>query len=458
MVAAQTPVETLRDQMLSLTADERREFLNTLPNEQASRILHDWSVWARPEQLAPTGSWRTWIFMGGRGSGKTRAAAEWVRGKVERGEAGRIALISDTAADCRDIVVEGESGILAISPPWNRPKYEPSKRRLTWDNGAIATLYSSEVPDALRGPQHDLVWGDEIAKWTRGVDTWNMAAFGLRLGSNPQFCATTTPRPVPLIKRLVQRMKSKHSRIVTTTGTMYDNIDYLAPDFVADIEFEYAGTRIGAQEIYGRLLLDSPAALWSRDNLEATRLGAHEISRLVFDRIVIGVDPGISSDENAAETGIIAAGKRLTHGYTLEDCSLRGTPTQWASAVVGAYFRWKADCIVAEANQGGEMVKSTIHTVDPTVNVKLVHASRGKLTRAEPVAALFEQGRGHMVGMFETLEDELCEWVPGNDSPNHLDALVWAYTDLMLGYQTPNVESIISMEMANQFDVERDLL
>lgn len=363
--------------------------------------------------------------MAGRGFGKTRTGAEWVRGEIESGRRGRIALVAPTAADVRDVMVEGESGILACCPPWSRPLYEPSKRRLTWPNGAIATTYSADEPERLRGPQHDGAWCDEPASWRHGTDTWDMLMFGMRLGDDPRSVVTGTPKPVKLIRELVSA-----STTHVTRGRTYDNAANLAPAFMEQIIAKYAGTRLGRQELDAEILDDNPGALWKRDNIEELRV----LKAPPLSRVVIGVDPAVTSNEGSDETGIIGAGVGEDgHGYTLEDASLRGTPMQWASAAVTLYHKLQANCIVAEGNQGGEMVEYTIHTIDPSVPVRIVHASRGKYTRAEPVAALYEQGKVHHVGTFPVLEDQQCTWTQGDTSPDRLDALVWTFTELMVG-------------------------
>lgn len=366
-----------------------------------------------------------WLVMAGRGFGKTRIGAEWVIERQATGKYRRFALVGETAADTRDVMIEGESGILTIAPPWNRPIYEPSKRRLTWPNGAIATTYSGEKPDQLRGPQHDAAWADEVAKWRYAQDAWDNLEFGLRLGPDPRVVGTTTPRPIKLIRDLLA-----DSLTAVTTGSSYENAANLAPSFIQRIIGKYEGTRLGRQELYAEMLEDTPGALWRRDMLESGRAVKHP--DLV--RIVVGVDPSVSDNEESAETGIIAAGLGTDgHGYILDDVSLHGSPDTWARSAVTAYWKFHADRLVGEVNNGGDMVEHTIRTVDKTVAYKAVHASRGKLTRAEPIAALYEQGKIHHVGMFATLEDQLCTWTPGQKSPDRMDALVWALTELMLG-------------------------
>lgn len=407
--------------MSSLPDDEREMLLSETPDDELDRLEFDWTFWGRPAQFAPPDPWDVWLVMAGRGFGKTRTGAEWIRWRVQHGISRRVALVAPTAADARDIMVEGESGILATAPPWFRPKYEPSKRRLTWPNGAIATVFSADEPDRLRGPQHDAGWCDEIRSW-RYPEAWDNLMFGLRLGNSPQVCATTTPVPNKLVRDLI-----KAPGTVITRGTTYENVGNLAPAFLDRIVRRYEGTRMGRQELRGELLEDVPGALWKRAMFEERR----DAPDLV--RVVVGVDPSVSKSDSADETGIIVAGKGADgHGYTLADYSLQASPDEWAQKVVTAYRAFNADRIVAEANNGGEMVRLTIRTVDPSVPVTLVHASRGKHIRAEPVSALYEQGRWHHVTLFADLEDQLCTWTPEEgDSPDRLDALVWAATALM---------------------------
>ena len=388
----------------------------------------DWSLWARPAQLAPDGGWRIWLILAGRGFGKTRTGAEWVRQQVENGSARRIALVGATAADVRDTMVEGESGLLRAFPDGHRPKYEPSKRRITFSNGATATTYSADEPDRLRGPNHDLAWADEVAAW-RYEEAWDQLMFGLRIGDRPRVVATTTPRPTRLIRDLVDR-----ADCAVTRGSTWDNSANLAPAFLAEMRRRYEGTRLGRQELEAELLMDADGALWNRDDLDSYRVTKTPTLR----RIVVAIDPAVSNNIDSDETGIVVAGIDDTgHGYVLEDRSMKGSPNEWAAAAVTGYNVHKADRIVAEANQGGDMITHTLRTVDASVPVKLVHASRGKRTRAEPIAAMYEQGRVHHVGSFPQLEDQLCIWTPDSASPDRLDALVWALTELMVNARQP---------------------
>jgi len=381
-----------------------------------------WEAWARNDQLPPRGDWSIWLILAGRGWGKTKALSEWVRGVAQPGA--RIALVGATAADVRDVMIEGESGILAVCPEWERPVYEPSKRRLTWPNGAMATAYSAEEPDRLRGPQHTHAACDEVAAWAR-PETWDMLMMGLRLGVHPQVVCATTPKAVPLLKA----MRSSPG-VIVTRGKTLDNAANLAPSFLTSLMARYEGTRIGRQELEGQDLDDNPDALWSREAID--RLRVREAPELA--RVVVAIDPAVTSTAESDETGIVVAGLGTDgRGYVLADRSGRFKPDAWARRAVEAYHEHRADRIVAEGNQGGEMVTHVLRTAWPDAPVRIVHATRGKATRAEPIAALYEQGRVSHVGSLPQLEDQLCTWMPGGSSPDRLDALVWALTELMLG-------------------------
>jgi predicted phage terminase large subunit-like protein len=372
--------------------------------------------------------------LAGRGFGKTRTGAEWVREQVKTGKCSRLALVAQDAGDARDVMVEGESGILAISPPNNRPKYEPSKRRLTWPNGAMATLYAADDPDALRGPQHDGAWLDELAKWKYAQEAWDNLMMGLRLGTNPQAVITTTPRPMSIIKQLMKRAHPQEGdgTVVLTKGSTYENLGNLSPAFRQIIE-RYEGTRLGRQELEAEVLEDVEGALWTLAQIDKLRVTqAPDLSR-----IVVAIDPAVTSTAESDETGIVVAGKGIDkHYYVLADESMgRVAPAVWAARAVNAYHDHKANVIVAEANNGGDMIRDLIRTVDPKVPVIKVHASRGKLTRAEPISMLYEQGRVHHAGTFPHLEDQMCNYVPGDgDSPDRMDSLVWALTQLQGGF------------------------
>jgi predicted phage terminase large subunit-like protein len=415
--------------LASLPEPVRNKLIWSLSREHALRIKYDWRYRARRTQLPPPGDWRIWLLLAGRGFGKTRTGAELVRARVGAHTAGRIALVAPTAADARDVMVEGESGLLAIAPPGERPLYEPSKRRLTWPNGAIATTYSADEPERLRGPQHDFAWCDELAAW-RYPEAWDMLMFGLRLGDDPRAVVTTTPRPTQLIRALIA-----DPTVVVTRGRSAENRANLAPAFLDQIVRRYQGTRLGRQELDAEILDDAPGALWRRGVIEAARTSAAP----PLTRIVVAIDPAAASNANADETGIIVAGRDPNgHGYVLADASGRYAPAEWARVAIAAAAAHQADRIVAEVNNGGEMVEATLRTIDSNLAFRAVHAARGKVARAEPVAALYEQGRVHHLGAFPPLEDQMCSFTSDFDrrtagySPDRVDALVWALTELLI--------------------------
>lgn len=397
---------------------------STVPATDIVELEHLWRYWARPNQLPPQGDWYLWLILTGRGWGKTRTGAEWVRREVESRRRSRIALVADNAADARDVMVEGESGIMACAHPRYRPTYEPSKRRLTWPDGQVATMYSAEDPEQLRGPQHDGAWGDEPAKWRHGIETYDNLLMGLRLGGDPRAVFTTTPKPVRLIREILKR-----SDTVVTRGHTSDNYANLSPTFRATVVARYEGTRLGRQELAGELLDDVPGALWTRTMIDDLRIETAPELR----RIVVAIDPAVTSGEDADETGIVVAGKGMDgKGYVLRDATGRMSPMAWAQRAIRLYEEYGADRIVAEINNGGEMVEATLRTVNGSIPYTAVHATRGKRVRAEPIAALYEQGKIHHVGSWPDLEDQMCNYTPdGYDgSPDRLDALVWALTEL----------------------------
>lgn len=436
-------LRALSKRLKDLDPDELRAALS---EKQAEALRYQWGLWARDEQLWPLGDWTGWLIVTGRGWGKNRTSSELVRHFVKAGLARRVGLIARTASDSRDVQVEGESGILNVHQTFDAPRFESTKRRVTWANGAQATIFTADEPEMLRGPQHDLIVADEIATW-RFRDAWDNAMLGLRLGSHPRWVATTTPKSVPLLLELLAEAKpakkrkdglyESQSEIVVTTGSVYDNIANLPPTFIQRIIKRYEGTRLGIQELYGQLLKDDPAALWKRDTIHALRVTSAPALR----KVVVGVDPAASVSEDAADTGIIAAGVGVDgHGYILGDYTLHGLPHQWASKVVSAFRGHQSNAVIAETNHGGDMVVATILTEDKFIPVRKVTASRGKFVRAEPVANLYERGLVHHVGTFPELEDQLCTWVPGDDhqrSPDRLDAMVWALSDLMLDIKAP---------------------
>jgi phage terminase large subunit-like protein len=399
-----------------LTERERVEIDGLLSDVSAP----DWyATQARPEQRPPLGDWRTWLILAGRGWGKTRTGAEWLRAR--RDTCPRMAIIAPTFADARDTCVEGESGLLAICKPNEVTKWNRSIGEFEFSNGAQVKLFSGDKPARLRGPQHHALWFDELAAFQYVQAAWDMAMFGLRLGDNPRAVVTTTPRPLPLIKTLLGDAKTH-----VTRGSTYDNRANLAPAFFEDIVSRYEGTRLGRQELNAELIDDVEGALWTRANLEDNRV----VKCPDPVTIVIGVDPKVNAGADS-ETGIVvaAAGSDGKY-YILDDASINDVPERWARQVVSTYHKWKADRIVVERNQGGDMVAAMLRAVDVHLPITEVYATKGKYTRAEPVSALYEQGKVKHVGAFPKLEDQLCTWLPGEDSPDRLDALVWAVTNL----------------------------
>ncbi|MCL6652255.1 DNA-packaging protein [Agrobacterium rubi] len=397
--------------------------------QHVARFNRDWRFVGNAPQQQPDGDWRNWLLIGGRGSGKTRAGAEWVHLVASMGDRSdlRIALVAETLGDAREVMIDGVSGICRVAR-FRRPDFEASRRRLVWPNGAMAQIFSSEDPESLRGPQFHFAWSDELAKWRYAQETWDMLQFGLRLGDNPRQLITTTPRPIPLLKTLMADPASRVVRIRT-----HDNADNLSPGFIDTMLKRYGGTRLGRQELDGELIAQRDDALWKRADLEA-----------IFDnrpdalaRIVVAVDPPAGSGEGSC-CGILVAGIGIDGRFwVLADCSAEGaTPAGWARAVVAAFRRFEADRVVAEVNQGGEMVSAMLKSIDANLPITMVRASRGKFTRAEPVAALYEQGRVRHADRFEKLEDQMADFGPNGlssgKSPDRLDALVWALTALAM--------------------------
>lgn len=397
---------------------ERRTALAELSEEDAALLVRDWRFWARPAQLPPDGDWRIWLFLGGRGAGKTRAGAEWIAGEVRGGRMARIGLIGATHADARAVMAEGESGLLAVV---DGLVFEPSNNRLLWPDGAVATLLSAEEPDSFRGHQFDGIWGDEFTKWREPQAALDMALMAMRLGENPRMLLTTTPRNIPALTALM----ASPGAVLTRSGTA-DDRDALAEGFYELMQARYGGSALGRQELDGELIADNEQALWKRDWIRRAR----QIPTL--SRIVVAVDPPASS--NGDECGIVVAGRDENgDGYVLGDLSAGGlSPAGWAERAMTAFAEFEADAIIAEANQGGEMVRSVLQQAGADAPVKLVHASRGKLARAAPYATLYERGRVHHAGAFPELEDQMCHYdgARGRKSPDRMDALVWALADL----------------------------
>jgi phage terminase large subunit-like protein len=416
----------------SLPPQKRSRILDGLTPDEAALLLRHWPFWARPSQLPPPktaagGDWRIWLFLGGRGAGKTRAGAEWIAAQVRSAKARRIGLIGATARDARQVMVEGESGILAVT---EGVSFQPSNRLLRWPGGAEARLLSAADPDSFRGHQFDCIWGDEFAKWEAPQTALDMALMALRLGEDPRLLLTTTPRAIPALKALL----AAPDVAVTRAGTG-ENAANLAGGFVAYLNRRYAGTRLGRQELEGAVIEDNEQALWRRAWIEAARLRTAPF----LPRVVVAVDPpaGCHGDE----CGIVVAGRDLDgDGYVLADRSAAGlSPAAWAARAAQAYEDFQADAIIAEANQGGEMVRSVLRQAGTHLPVTLVHASRGKLARAAPAAALYEQGRVHHIGSFPQLEDQMCQYDgrPAAKSPDRMDALVWALADLFAATPPP---------------------
>ncbi len=441
------------DLLKSLPHEEVVTFLDSLSPNALLSLPWLFEVWALPgHQLTPEGNWKTWVILGGRGAGKTRAGAEWVRAQVEgslpkdAGRCRRVALVGETIEQAREVMVFGESGLLACSPPDRRPDWQATRKRLVWPNGAVAEIYSAHNPESLRGPQFDAAWVDELAKWKHGQDAWDMLQFGLRLGDNPQQVVTTTPRPSRLLVDLLA-----DPRTVRTSAATEENAANLAESFLAYVTEKYAGSRLGRQELEGELLTDIDGALWNLTILDQGRAQVPDL-----DRIVVAVDPPITGGPGSDECGIIIAGVTMEgppkdwRAFVLEDASLSGSPTVWAERAVAKYREYGADRLVAEVNQGGDLVETLVRQIDPLVPYRGVRASRGKAARAEPVAALYEQGRVAHCGTFTALEDQLCAMTVsgfrGKGSPDRLDALVWAITDLMIvpaaAYQRPRVRGL----------------
>jgi len=417
--------QALVTNLINLPLDKREAFICSLTDQEVNALIYDWTFWARPNQLPPNGDWFIWLLLSGRGFGKTRCGAEWVLDRVRQGYR-KIALVGRTGADVRDTMVSvGPSSILKIASPWEKPLYEPSKRRLTFPNGTIALLYNGDEYEQLRGPSHDSAWIDELAKFAYPRETWDNLMFGLRDGKNPKVVITTTPRPLLIIKDIIS-----DKRTVITRGSTFENEANLSLQFLETVKTKYAGTRIGKQELYGELLTDVEGALWNYEWIERNRISVLPVMK----RIVISIDIAITSNKvKSDKTGIVVCGLGLDNlGYIIADLTGCYTPDQWANKALWAYNNWKADKIIAEANQGGDLIEHTIRTVDKNVAFKKVHASKGKVTRAEPIAALYEQNKVKHYGIFEEMESQMTEWVPGEDSPDNMDAMVWGITELMV--------------------------
>lgn len=443
----------LRRALMDCAGENRIEAIcETLSTGEIEFLLHDWLTWARPDQLPPLCSqagcdWTAWLILGGRGSGKTRAGAEWVRG-VALGKPGfaktalsPIALVGESLHDVRAVMVEGPSGLLSIHPASQRPSFSFSRRELEWPNGAKAQIFSADDPESLRGPQFAAAWCDELCKWRYGEAAWSMLQFCLRLGNTPRQVVTTTPRPTAILKMLLADPRTAISRAKTE-----DNAANLAPAFLSSVVARYQGTALGRQELDGELIEDREGALWRATMLDKCRVA--DVPQL--ERVVVAVDPAVTGRASSDRCGIVVAGRGGDgRGYILEDATRRASsPLAWAQTVVALFHTWQADCVVAEVNQGGDLVETVLRHVDSNLPVRAVRASRGKVLRAEPVAALYEQGKVSHAGAFPELEAEMRNFstagVAGSRSPDRVDALVWALTELLLApLGQPRIRTLI---------------
>jgi len=415
-------------------------------NEFIKAIKYTWEYWARPEQLLPSlnDPWKVWMILSGRGWGKTRTGAEAIKKLMLDNPGCRIGIIGMTAGAVRDTCYEGESGLLSVIPSeyWDPKsggggKYNRSLGQLTLSNGSKAFSFSGSDPEKLRGFQSNFLWMDELCAFAYAQEAWDMAMMGLRLGEHPRIIITTTPKPSPLIVELVRRGNMEPDNVILTTGSTFDNAANLPESTLEELRKRYEGTTMGRQELYAELILDDPGALWKRDLIEELRVDVHKFDLSKMTRIVVAIDPSMSAvTERDSETGMVIAGLGENgHCYIIEDCSmLRPSPDTWSNMAIAKYNQYTANRIVAEVNQGYDLVTNLLNTKDDKVPVKKVYATRGgKYLRAEPVAALYEQKRVHHVGLHGKLEDQMTQWIPGKPSPDRLDAMVWAVTDLMLG-------------------------
>lgn len=428
------PKQSWKTVLSKLPHDQQDKILATLHEDEVTALNQDWFLTARREQFPPTQKdWFIWVCQAGRGWGKNFTGANWIINEHQFGGAQNSSIIAATAADLRRSCIEGPSGILALAPPWFRPDYKPTQSKIVWPNRTESQLYTSEKPERLRGPNHDRSWCDELSYWRYVRQVWNNLLMTMRHGSDNKIVITMTPRPIQIVRDLEERSKLENSDTVFSRGSSYDNLMNLSGEFAETIK-RYEGTHLERQEIYGEYTGDADGALWSRQLIEQNR--RQEVPSKMT-RIVVGVDPSITGGPDADEAGIVVVGLvpgKEPHGYVLGDYSLRGSPRKWASKVAQVYHHHEANLIVAERNQGGEMVRDTLKNVDDSMPIKLVHASKGKVARAEPVALLDEQHRIHHIGVLPQLEDEMCSFVPGDmtESPNRVDARVWALTELMV--------------------------
>lgn len=428
--------KSIMEQLALLPDEERFAILNGMDPDA---LLWDWSVWGRPEQQAPEGDWNVWLVLAGRGFGKTRLASEWVREQAKYTNTGqrRFALVARTAGDVRDVIVEGESGILNVTPPSERPLYEPSKRRLTWPNGNVASLFTADEPDSLRGPQFTHAWGDEIAAWRQTPDAAGMTAFdnlrvGTRLGAQPKILVTTTPKRTPLLYKLIEEQKT--GRVAVTRGSTMDNAGNLSGAYLDTMLGVYEGTSLARQELFGEMLEAMEGAMWTEEMIERSREMTMPLSAPLR---CIAVDPSVAENPRD-ECGIVVVASTAEHdlykrqAWVLEDASVLGSPDVWANKVVAMARKWGCP-VIAEVNQGGALVRNAINTIDPTIKVLEVHSKQGKQLRAEPITMAYEQERVHHVGHLTDLETQMITWIPGEGkSPDRVDALVHGLTALLI--------------------------
>jgi len=431
---------------------EYAAYLREVAERRSLSLQYDWKARAREKQLPPPGDWFIWYIETGRGWGKNRTASEWVRSCIESGKYRSGGIVGPTIATTRNLMVDGPSGIIAVCPPWNKPRYHPTVHKIVWPNGAEVEVFSADEPDRLRGANLEFGWADEFGTW-HNSEPFDMFLLCVRIGNRPRILVTGTPKPLPHVKALPKR-----PNVVVTKGSTYENKDNLAGHFLEQIRVQYEGTRLGRQELHGEVLDAVEGALWDQERM----INRHRVTQFpTLSRIVVAVDPQAGA---AGTTGIVVAGisddEPLPHGYVLEDLTISGSPDEWGRAAVAGYHKWQANRIVYEKNQGGDMVAETLRTVDSAIPLKDVWASKGKQARAEPISALAEQGRIHHVGFFGELEGELCSWVPGErmPSPNRLDAMVWAFTDMMLGEQpvlmsVPSEKDMADLEIGNWWEI-----
>jgi len=446
MMTRQITAEKLRN----LPKDQVKKALGSLSQGQLEELKHSWSFWARDAQIEPEGNWNTWFINAGRGFGKTRTGVEWVRDQVKKGKK-RIAAVAATNSDIERVMVKGESGFLSVCWKGDKtyagkkmgfPEWSPTKRSLTWENGAVVQFFSAEEPERLRGPQFEIAWCDELAAWNKDIDTWDMLQFCMRLGKHPRVVVTTTPKPTKLVRKLM-----KDDKTYVTGGSTFDNAANLAGTYLEAVKAQYEGTRLGRQELYAEVLEEAEGALWNTEMLEKAEIKYEDVPHL--NRIVVSLDPAVTANKESDMTGIVVAGIDVNGvAYVLGDYTDRLSPQAWAAKAIELYHKHQADRIVAEANQGGDMVKTTLHGEDETVPVKLVRASRGKYARAEPISALYERGLVKHISNppdganLNELETQMRTWEPLGSigSPDRLDACVWALTDLSLnGYSKPQL-------------------